>query len=230
MPAPLIDALIDKRDSFEVVRDEVAAILLAETTNQQTLAAAAARDPHDWALDVYLERSNPWAEYLDLPDTEANPQRARPIVNVWFNNLSFDMAAGNVVERQKATAIYHIDCYAYGVSAQIAEGGHIPGDAQAAFEAHRTARLVRNIMMAATYTYLGMRGVVWRRWITAIDAFQPPLEGNLAQQIAAARVSLQVEFSEFSPQVEGVPLELISVRCKRAETGQLFFTANFPYT
>lgn len=228
MSAPLITELIDKRDNFELVRDEIAAILLAETTSQQALATAAARDPSEWKLAVYTERTTPWHEYLDLPETLENPSRAPRIVNVWFNGLTFDMAASNVVERQKASATFHVDCYAYAASADEASGGHVAGDQRASIEAHAVARLVRNILMAATYTYLGMRSVVGRRWITGIDAFQPGSDDRMAQQTGAVRVSLQVEFSEFSPQVTGEPLELLSVGVRRAETGQIYFTANIP--
>jgi len=227
--APLIDQLIDKTDTFERVRDEIAAILLAETTNQKALAMAAGKPANEWALNIYTERSDPWNEYLDLPETLENPDEAPRVVNVWFNGLTFDMTGSNVVESQKATAIYHVDCYAYAASAD-ATLGHVPGDQAANMRAHRTVRLVRNILMAATYTYLGMRGVVVRRWINAIDAFQPSANDRLAQSIGAARISLQVEFSEFSPQVTGVPLELISTSVKRnGHTGQIYFTANYPH-
>jgi hypothetical protein len=227
--APLIDQLIDKTDTFELVRDEIAAILLAETTNQKALAVAAGKPAQDWALNIYTERSDPWNEYLDLPETVENPAPAPRIVNVWFNGLTFDMAGSNVVESQKATAIFHVDCYAYAASADAAIG-HLPGDQAASLQVHRVVRLVRNILMAATYTYLGMRGIVGRRWITAIDAFQPSANDRLAQSIGAARISLQVEFNEFSPQVTGGKLELISVAVTRSEhTGQIYFTANYPH-
>jgi hypothetical protein len=226
---PLIDTLIDKRDNFEIVRDEIAAILLAETTSQQALAIAEALDPRLWKFDVYLERSNPWSDWIDLPATDANPADVTPIVNVWLNNLGFDMAASDIVERQKTTGTFHIDCYTYAPSSDALGGGHDPGDMRSALEVHRLVRLARNIMMAATHTYLGMQGLVWRRWISAIDIFQPDLASRQAQQIGAARITLLVDFNEFSPQVTGAALELISVNVKRAETGQIYFTADFPY-
>lgn len=226
-----IKTLIDKVDTFELVRDEIGAILLTEFTQQVQLATAAGRaDASLWDVRVFTERASPWSEWLDLPDTETNQTPATPIVNVWFNGATFDMSASNVVERQKATGTYYVDCYAYAPAADEVLGGHRPGDERAALEVHRVVRLVRNILMAGTYTYLGLRGTVWRRWIPSIEIFQPPTEQRAAQMIGAARVSLQVEFSEYSPQYDGPPLELISVAVKRAETGQLYFKASYPHT
>lgn len=225
----MIDALIDKVDTFEILRDQIASILLLETQSQQALAVAASppRDPYLWALRVFSERSNPWGEFQDLPDdVERDP--VQPIVNVWWNGLQFDQSASNVVERQKGTSTFYVDCYAYATSEDISGGGHRPGDQLAALEAHRAVRLVRNILMAATYTYLGLRGTVWRRWISAIDMMQPEQDAHAAQRIGCARLTLQVDHSEFSPQVSGEPLELLSVGVKRAETGELYFTATYP--
>jgi hypothetical protein len=222
-----ITRLIDKRDTFEIVRDELAAILKTESASQALLATAASRDPRDWMLRVYLERTNPWSDFLDLPETEEHPWFAPPIVNVWFDSTSFDGRASNVVERQKATAAYNVDCYGYAVSADDASGGHQAGDERAGIECQRAVRLVRNILMAGEYTYLGLRGVVWRRFIPSITAFQPSADGRPVQQVQAARLRVEVEFSEFSPQVEGEPLELVSTTVRRAETGEIFLTAMF---
>lgn len=227
MAAPLIDALINKRDNAEIVRDEIAAILLAETTSQQALAITAAEDPEDWAFDVYLERSNPWAVWADLPETATSAARVPPIVNVSLDNVSYD--SGNVVERQKATGIFYVDCYGYGVS-HASGAGHVAGDEAAAIEAVRVARLARNILMAATYTYLGMVGVVWKRWPRGLQVFQPRLGEQNVQHVVGARLTMQVEFNEFSPQVTGQTIELVSTSVFRKETGQLYFKADYPAT
>lgn len=222
-----IAELIDKVDGFEVVRDQIAAILLVEATEQMRLAAAARKDPKLWRLRVFSERSNPWDEFSSAPDRNAVEATA-PIVNVCFDNCSFDRSASNVVERQRAIGVYHIDCYGYGLSADDGGSGHVPGDEDAALEAHRAVRLVRNILMAGAYTYLGMRGVVGRRFPESIQVFQPQIDGRAVQHVVAARITLQVEFNELSPQVQGQPLELVSVSVIRAETGELLLRADFP--
>lgn len=220
-----IATLIDKLDNLEVVRDEIAAILAVETAAQQVLATAAAKDPDLWRLRVFLERSNPWSEFIDAPDQSAAP----PIVNVSVENANYDARASNIVERQKTTAIFNVDCYGYGISEGDGDG-HIPGDKRAALEAHRAVRLVRNILMAGEYTYLGLRGTVWRRWIQSIQMFQPSIEGNALPQIVAARIAFSVEFNEFSPQVVAETLELVSATVRRAETGEIYFQTHYEST
>lgn len=228
MPAQ-IPALIDKQDTFEIIRDELAAILLTEVTRQVELASEAARNANGWRLRVFLERTNPWEEFQEPAaiDDQTPAPFVAPIVNVSFDTETFDLSASNTVERQKATATYNIDCYGYGVAADDPSGGHRPGDAQAALACHRAVRLVRNILMSGPYTYLGLRGTVWRRSIQTITAFRPSADEQPVQQVAAARITVQVEFNEFAPQYQGEPLQLVSLTVKRAESGEIYLTANY---
>lgn len=221
----MIDTLIDKQDTFEIVRDKIALILASESASQMALATLAAKDPDDWKLRVYTERSNPWEQWLEVDEkTDLSP-----IVNVWFDNSNFDKSASNVMERQKSVGTFNIDCYGYGISEDDQAGGQLAGDQEAALEVHRAIRLVRNILMSATYTHLGLRGVVWSRWPQAITVFQPQIEGRQVQQVVGARVALQVTFNEFSPQVVEEILELVSIDIKRAEDGAIVIDADYQY-
>lgn len=226
MPVPPIDTLIEGRDGSELVRDQIAAILLRETESQQRFAIAAGKDPDEWTLRVYLERTNPWADWIDLPETTETPVKAYPIVNVWLDNITYDLKTSNVVERQNATGLYQIDCYGYGVSADDASG-HIAGDETAALEVQRALRLCRRILMAATYTYLGLRGLVWRRFTQSASFFQPQIDGRSVQQVQGARLTLAVDFNEFSPQVHGLPLEEMVATVGRKQTGEIYFVAQW---
>lgn len=217
--------LIDKLDSFEVVRDQIGAILLTEITEQQVLAAAAAKDPNDWKLRIFSERANPWEQFLQAPVADTSP-----LVNVWYDNSNFDPKASNTFERQKATGVFNIDCYGYAISADDGGSGHIPGDEAAALEVQKALRLVRNILMAAEYTYLGLRGLVWRRWPQSVTVFQPQLDGQAVQNIVGARLALQVEFNEFAPQVTGENMDFVAIEVFRAETGELYFEADYDNT
>lgn len=220
----MIAELIDKQDNFEIIRDQIAAILATEVANQMQLAADGGKDPDDWKLRIFSERSNPWEQLL-------NEQADRsPIVNVWFDNSNFDPAASNISERQKTEGVFNIDCYGYGISSDEVGGGHNPGDKEAAFEVHKALRLVRNILMAAEYTYLGLRGVVWQRWPQSITVFQPQLDGRQMQQLVGARLAFRVVFNEFSPQVPAETLELVSVDVKRTEDGEIVAEADYDYT
>ena len=220
----VLPALIDKQDNFEILRDQIAAILVTEITNQMALATAAAEDPLDWKLRVYTERSNTWEQWLnDQTDTS-------PIVNVWFDNSNFDPSASNATERQKTTGIFNIDCYGLGISSDNIAGGHNPGDKEAAFEVHRAIRLVRNILIASQNTYLQIRGLVWSRWPQSITAFQPQIDGVEMQQVSGARLPLEVVFNEFAPQDdESNTLEFVSIDVKRTEDGEIVLEADYDY-
>jgi len=220
----VIAELINKVDNFELVRDQIAAILVAEIANQQTLAADAGLPPESWKLRVFTERSNPWEQFLD------DDEDTSPLVNVWYDRSNFPQGKSNAIERQASETTYNIDCYGCGRSKDLPPGGHTPGDQDAAFEAQRALRLVRNIIMAAEYTYLGMRGLVWQRWPQSATVFQPQQDGHQAQQIVGARIALRVIFNEFSPQVEPVTLEFLSIDVIRKEDGEIVLEADYDYT
>lgn len=219
-----IPTLIDKQDSFEIVRDQIAAILVTEVASQMQLATDGGKDPLDWKLRVFTERSNPWEQFLNEQADES------PIVNIWYDNSSFVLGKSNIIERQAAIATYNIDCYGYGLSKDDGGSGHIPGDREAALEVQKSLRLIRNILMAAEYTYLGLQGLVWQRWPQGINVFQPELDGNQIQQIVGARIAFNVTFNEFSPQVQAQTLELISVDVIRKEDGEIVLEADYDYT
>lgn len=219
----MITELIDKQDSFEIIRDQIAAILVTEVANQMQLATDAGKDPNDWKLRVYKERSNPWEQLLNEQVDKS------PIINVWFDNTNFDPGAGSTVERQKTEGVFNIDCYGFGLSEDEPGGGHKPGDREAALEVHKAIRLARNILMAAQYTYLGLRGLVWQRWPQSITVFQPQLDGRQMQQIVGARVAFRVVFNEFSPQVPAETLELVSVKVDELDSGELLVAADYQY-
>jgi hypothetical protein len=234
MPA-LITTLVDAVDNSELICAQVGAILAAESAAQQALATAAGKDPKLWKLRVFTERTNAWEMWEDAPSaSKPTPSFDRsPIVNVSFDQETFDKSKGDIHERQAADGTFFVDCFGLGLSADNPNGpGHFTGDALAAIEAKRAYRLVRSILMAAHYITLGLplkpNPVVWSRWVSSIQMSPVGPTERIAQHIVGARVSLAVTFNEFSPQVQGAPLELISTSFKRADTGEIFFAADFP--
>ena len=220
----MIPALIDKQDTFEIVRDKIATILANESASQVALATAALKsDPDYWKLRIFMERSNPWEQFAD------NPSDTSPIINVWFDNSNFDPSASNVMERQKSDSVFNIDCYGYAKSKDDGGTGHKPGDREAAFEAQKAVRFVRNILMAAEYTYLDLRGIVWSRSFRSVTVFQPQLDGRNVQHVIGARLACSAVFNEFSPQVAENILELVSIDILRAENGQILAEADYVY-
>lgn len=220
-----IATLIDKQDTVEIVRDQVAALLAIETAAQVALATTAGKsNPDDWKLRVYQERSNPWE---NLPGKDGDTS---PIVNVWWDSSTFDKSASNIVERQKTVATFNVDCYGYAQSANAVAGGHTAGDQGAAEAVQRAVRLVRNILMAGEYTYLGLaRGIVWQRWIDAITMMQPQQNNQNVHHVVAARLAFSVGFNEFSPQVPPETLELLTTEVRRTEDDQIVILADYEY-
>jgi len=208
--------LIDKEDNFEIIRDQIAQIIADESVNQMVLAANAAKDPSLWELRVFAERSNPFEQFMNNPVADTSP-----IINVWFDNYNVDLGSSNSVERQTTRGNFNIDCYGYGLSKDDGGSGHIPGDEEAALEAQRAVRLVRNIMMLDINTYLQLRGVVQTRMPQDVSTFQPQFNGQPAVQVVGARISLNVRFDEYSPQFVNDTLDELGVTITRASDGQV---------
>lgn len=221
----MITTLIDKQDNVEVIRDQVAAILALEAASQVALATAAAKpDPSLWALRVYQERATPWENFPPHGSDKT------PVINVWWETSSFEKSSSNVMERQKALATINIDCYGFGESKSDGGAGQIVGDQNAAENTQRAVRLARNILLASEYTYLGLRGVVWGRWVENITIFQPLQNNETVEHVVGARIRLNVEFNEFAPQYVAETLDLLSIDVKRAEDGLIVVEADYDYT
>lgn len=222
-----IATLIDKVDNVELVRDKLAEILVLEVASQKALALAASptpKDPRLWDLRVFVDRSNPWADYIDAETGDVLD--AIPVVNISLDSETFDARRGDTVERQTAAATFNVDVYGYGVSEET-DDGHTAGDARAKAEALRAMRLVRNILMSAEYTYLGLRGIVARRWPSTITLFDIEVDSRTVAHVCAARLELAVDLLEFSPQVQGEALELISINVARRDTNEIYLRADY---
>ncbi len=217
-----IPTLIDKFDTFELVRDQISLILVSEVASQMALATTAGEDPDLWKMRVFVERINPWEQFLNDQADKS------PLINISYDTSTFDPSAGNVINKQQTDGIFNIDCYGFGISQDVPGGGHIAGDKDAAFAVQRSLRLVRNILMAAEYVHLGLRGTVGQRWFQSISVFQPQLDERPVQKIVGARMTLRVIFNEFSPQFVPETLELVSIDIKRTEDGEIVLEADYP--
>ncbi len=228
MPAE-ITTLIEGPDSFELVRDRIAAILVMESAGQQVLALAAVppRDPALWKLRVFTERSSPWEEWLT--DPESADYDPTPLVNVTFDTGSTMERASNTIQRQANSVTYNIDCYGQGVATET-DAGHNPGDESAAFEAQRAFRLVRRILMASFHTYLGMQGTVGKRIPQSFEAFTPPLDAQNVVKVQAVRLRLVVDMNETSPQYQPVPLHIIHTEVRRGVNGEVLLAVTVDNT
>lgn len=219
--------LIDKKDNWELIRDEIAAILAAETVNQQALAVAAGKDPRLWEFQVYLERSRPW-EILD-----ENDETLVPIVNVWFDSLNFNSASSTIASPQTADpSIFNIDVIAGAVNEKLAGTGQKSADKTATLDCQRIVRLVRNILFSIppdstqpgqNYYFLNQPGVVGGRKIQAIRSFQADNDKQ-AIAVAAARVVLAVKHIETSLEGPYKDFELLQTQTVFNEDGSVNYT------
>ena len=225
----MIAQLIDKQDTFELVRDKIALILASESVNQQQLAAAAGKDPTLWALRVFTERTSPW-EFLRTDDGQPPTERS-PVVCVWFDSSNIDLRASQTIDRQQMDASYNIDVYGIGITELTPGGGHIAGDQSAAEEAQRGARLVRNILMSDSYTTLGINrslGLIGQRHINTIQAFQPNGAAQNAHHVSGVRLALQVKQAEHGPQTPAVIIEELSAIVRGAD-GQILIDTLYQF-
>lgn len=177
--------LIDKQDTFEVIRDQLVAVIRNEVAAQVARATLEGQaDPQQWNLHVFAERSDPWES-----------QNTLPIVNVWYSDSAFEQATSNTVRNQRALGRFNLDCYGFGRSTGVTSGDH-----NAFLDVHRVVRLVRNIVMHSDNTYLQLRGVVQRRWLSSVTIMHPAADTmNLTQyahKVAGARMVLEVIFNE----------------------------------
>ena len=135
-----LQSLIDKNDSFEIVRDQIAGILVAELANQQALAVIAAKDPLDYTLDVFIERDWPIEKWLDADGTAT--AAVVPIVTVSLETMTRANAKSSIPGAKQAyEATYLIDVLARGVTSDEAGSGHRPADFSARVDCHAAVRL-----------------------------------------------------------------------------------------
>ena len=228
MPISKIEELIDKQDTVEIVRDQISAILAIEIDRQKDLAVIAGKSPLDWDIDIYSEKIRPWAI---LSDENGESLSETPLINVSFDNDTFDNKGSNLVESQQARGTFYLDCYAHVNKYQDESGKLRESDTESSKDADRVARIARNIIQAGEYTYLGLRGYVRSRNILRREKIIPSdREGLYYEQVCATRITLQVEYNEYSLQAQGVDLELLINNCEIGESGEIIVSQQFDYT
>ena len=214
----LIDALIDKQDNYEIIRDKVAQILANEVVNQKALAVGDSQDPAGWDFKIFTEKTNPF-ELIESVKGKAGGDAE--LANVWLDSITFG-GSGDTVERQQPDTIIQIDCVSSKNAEDNASGGiTTQADARASLDAERIGRLVRNILMAATYKNLGLQSIVFSRWISRMQKMQPDRDDQPIENTMVFRVTLGVKHFEFSPQVTPGDLDEIIVDIKRGELDEV---------
>jgi hypothetical protein len=159
---------------------------------------------------------------------------ALPLVNVLFDNDNFSGKNSNKTERQRAVGTFYIDCYGSKNKNKL-----MSGDESSSKESDRIGRLVRNIIMSAHYNSLGLgyaelgqgNNLVFSRQILKREKFLPDINNKSFENVVGTRLTLEVEYDEYSPQYEPTELDLLYVKCtKDSVTGQIYFEGNYDMT
>lgn len=234
MPLNVLENLIDKQDNFEVIRDQIAFILLTEIANQEALAILGGKDPDLYKLQIFLESASPFEQWLNVVDPANEPDlKTWPIINISVDTGNYDRDGSNVISRQQTVSTYNIDCYGLGISADDGGTGQITGDKEAALEAQRAYRLVRNILMAGQNFRLQLDPQlvgVGLRWTNSFTTFQPEIDNKPVQRVVGLRQSFSVTHNEFSQEAAGEIMENVNVEIKRLSDGKVLLERDYPST
>jgi hypothetical protein len=204
---PKINTLIENQDNAEKIRDQIAALLTLEINNQKKIAIEKeVPDKRDFDIAVYIENARPWELTGDK-----NPF---PLVNICLQETGGP--SGSTVNHTKYTGQFVIDCYGCGNQKLENDDEILTDDYLATIKAWKTARIVRNILMSGFYAYLGIRSLVQKRTVKKITTIIPQGLPNSAVAVTAARIILEVNFFEESPQAEAADLEGISFKSENS--------------
>jgi hypothetical protein len=221
--AALIKELIDKKDSYEIIRDTIAAILEIEKEAQKVLAGASAAL---YDFDVYVERSNPWELITNVKGESTGKP---PLVNVFFDTTSQDGESAQVALTHTYTGMFNIDCYGSKNSVPVPGNAHASGDELSARESSRVARLVRNILAYNEYRQLGISTIVNAVKIRTLNSIQPNIQDRPANNILVTRIILEIKYTEYNFETIPVDLQLVSNQCLRQVDDFEYFKADFNY-
>lgn len=188
---PAYNELLSEPDNVEIIRDQIAALLVLDLQNQYELAVQEdASDADDYKMAVYLEDTDP-LQWLD-EDDESCPF---PLVNILLDGADPDKGTASV-NKQANIARFFLDVYAGG---NDAEGDYSKA---AALKVWKAARLVRRILRAEPNTYLRLRGVVG----SVSFKFQAydPNRPQSAIRVKIVRITLEVSYVEDVAITQGV--------------------------
>jgi hypothetical protein len=207
----LVNYLITKKDNAEIIRDRIALILTAELAHQYELALDHTPepdeqfDPEDYHIGVYMENQRPW----DIKDF--------PAVNIQLLSTAKDEKPGSTVGKQKNKIHFAIDCYARGKIVDSETGEPVPDDSNATLSAWFVGRLVRNILMAGEDTYLGLRGLVQKREVSARNTGVLENLSESAAAVSVCRILFDVDSYEDSPQASYESLDGMEFKIQTAD-------------
>lgn len=190
---PACTTLQNEPDNIEIIRDQIAALLVVDFENQARLAAELdVKSRRDYDVAVFVENENP-LQYVDDAEPDSNPF---PCVNISVDSVNPEKGTGSV-NNQNMVATVYLDVYATGNTGSAEDFGM-----RAGLKAWKTARLCRRILRAEKNTYFRLRGIVgnvgWK-----FQAFEPD-SGQSAIRVRIVRITLTIPYVEDVEITEGV--------------------------
>lgn len=186
---------------FELVRDQIAAIIVNELANQITLAIADSAPTEPYEIAVTTEKTDSWNK------------SQFPLVNVWYDSGNIDTSASSPANQQQGDHFYNLDCYVEKPSEDDA-GDIVSGDTLSAKEVQRVASIIWQIIMADQNTRLQFEfrtadvpsALVAHRIFEQLTTFQPSFGDTVVENVQALRLRLKVRHVEIPPVTIGVTL------------------------
>lgn len=155
--------------SFEIVRDRIAVILVEEITNQFALGSEQALN----LTQVALERTVPF-DKEEMPAINVNLQRS----------TQDDQAAVNTDE----ITLFNIDCFQSGITT-----GTNKGDVLAKLKLHRLMGVVRAILENPRYKTLGFNpGFIMNRHVASMDFAEVDPKDGLSITMGRVLFSMKI--------------------------------------
>lgn len=158
-------------DSFELIRDRIADILIDELGVQTQLTYDAHTDPK-----IMMENTNP-EDLTGLP------------------TLNISVAAGTYDSKDtrsvKGSYQFYLDCYTHAKTTSTTQGNYL-----AAQRLHKLIRLVRSILNDPIYKTLGFKPpFIYRVWFSAFDISNMPGKNDTLNSMMG-RLTFNVQASE----------------------------------
>lgn len=222
--APMtLDKILDVRDNFDLVRDQIGSLIVENIVTQKAFAVTTYGDDTSWRLDAYLERSQPWT----LLKASADPA---PIANITAQTANYREDEGSLKDVANE-AVYHVDLFVSKASQDDGGTGQLVGDEQAARQLHFTAMLVRNILMSEQNFKLQLPGIVFRRHVDTLTIIRPGDEElSVLENVIVGQMTVHVKMIETSPEETPEIIEAVNVKVFRDTDGRLLAEAEYDLT
>ena len=166
---------------FETIRDAIGVILATELAKQKTLTTNVLFD-----APVYVER------FVSFDATEI------PAVNVVYNDTKF---TNQDHVSQTGESTYYVD-----VVTSANDSTSIRGDKQASINCHKLLGVIRTILSAGEYRFLGLtQGIVQNKTINSISISQPSSNGD-GLHIISGRLEIKIKANESNNDLTSIDL------------------------